>query len=147
MGHFILYIMIYNCFYTCTLVATPYNIDKPLIRARPIMSTSTSSRPCVFLRLLAAVVDAFLHCDDTLLNHIVVGHSFDNTRLSDIVMNPMCILLPSNANSWTRNFLSPELWMCGHRALYVLSGIELTSFLQVLETSPCRGGSAEILYL
>jgi hypothetical protein len=40
-----------------------------------------------------------------------------------------------------------KLWMCGLRALYVLSAIEPTSFLQVLETSPSRGGYAEILYL
>ena len=39
------------------------------------------------------------------------------------------------------------LWMCGIRVVYVLSAIEPTSFLQVLETSPYRGGSAKIFYL
>jgi hypothetical protein len=41
----------------------------------------------------------------------------------------------------------PELWMCGLRAVYVLLAIELASFLQVLETSPYRGGSAEFFNL
>ena len=37
--------------------------------------------------------------------------------------------------------------MCDLHAVYVLSAIEPASFLQVLEISPCREGSAEILYL
>jgi hypothetical protein len=74
--------MIYNCFYTCTVVATPYNIDKPLIRARPIIPTSTSSRPCLFLRLLAAVVDAFLRCDGTLLKPVIFKCKWFDPRVS-----------------------------------------------------------------
>ena len=35
----------------------------------------------------------------------------------------------------------------GHRAveIYMLAGHRVVCFLQVLETSPCRGGAAEIL--
>jgi hypothetical protein len=40
-----------------------------------------------------------------------------------------------------------ELWMCSLHVVYVLSAIELASFLHVLETSPYRGGSTEFLNL
>ena len=39
------------------------------------------------------------------------------------------------------------LALCGLRTVYVLLAIELASFLQVLETSPYRKGSAEIFLL
>jgi hypothetical protein len=117
-----------------------YELHLPLCLIIPVLLLHLNARTAL------GVARVHVHLEKVVEFNRLVGVFWSNWNFVTMLPWNFCLYIRVVYFSECAAFL-PELWMSGHHAGIVLSAIEPTSFLQVLETSPCRGGSAEILYL